>query len=146
MKLVTKYNFFILEVVQAWVDPTQKRHRTIHHQGEGVFMVPEDPRLGANVELGGRIFSESSSRDAALVAGFGSGALNRDEWIAMFETVVKFLEGSRSLRQKLPREQVSPVTLPDHLQGGAAVVSGHFSDVQTCFQRNSTAFLNPSAL
>ena len=38
--LVTKYNFFILEVVQAWIDPTQKRPRTIHHQGEGEFMLP----------------------------------------------------------------------------------------------------------
>ena len=40
MKLVTKYNFFILEVVQAWIDSTQKRPRTIHHQGEGEFMLP----------------------------------------------------------------------------------------------------------
>jgi flavin reductase (DIM6/NTAB) family NADH-FMN oxidoreductase RutF len=38
-KLVTKYNFFILEVVQAWVDPARKHPRTIHHQGEGEFMV-----------------------------------------------------------------------------------------------------------
>ena len=38
-KLVTKYNFFILEVVQAWIDPARKPVRTIHHQGEGVFMV-----------------------------------------------------------------------------------------------------------
>jgi flavin reductase (DIM6/NTAB) family NADH-FMN oxidoreductase RutF len=40
MKLVTKYNFFILEVVQAWIAPTQKKPRTIHHQGEGEFMLP----------------------------------------------------------------------------------------------------------
>ena len=40
VKLVTKYNFFVLEVVQAWIDPTQKRPRTIHHQGEGEFMLP----------------------------------------------------------------------------------------------------------
>jgi flavin reductase (DIM6/NTAB) family NADH-FMN oxidoreductase RutF len=39
MKLVTKYNFFILQVVQAWVDPARKNPRTIHHQGEGEFMV-----------------------------------------------------------------------------------------------------------
>jgi flavin reductase (DIM6/NTAB) family NADH-FMN oxidoreductase RutF len=38
-KLVTKYNFFILEVVQAWIDRARKRPRTIHHQGEGEFMV-----------------------------------------------------------------------------------------------------------
>jgi flavin reductase (DIM6/NTAB) family NADH-FMN oxidoreductase RutF len=39
-KLVTPYNFFILEVVKAWIDPRRKRPRTIHHQGEGVFVVP----------------------------------------------------------------------------------------------------------
>jgi flavin reductase (DIM6/NTAB) family NADH-FMN oxidoreductase RutF len=38
-KLVTQYNFFILEVVKAWIDPRQKTPKTIHHQGEGVFMV-----------------------------------------------------------------------------------------------------------
>jgi len=39
VKLVTKYNFFVLEVVQAWIDPARKNPRTIHHQGEGEFMV-----------------------------------------------------------------------------------------------------------
>jgi flavin reductase (DIM6/NTAB) family NADH-FMN oxidoreductase RutF len=38
--LVTKYNFFILEVVKAWVDPRTKLPRTLHHMGEGVFAVP----------------------------------------------------------------------------------------------------------
>jgi len=38
-KLVAKYNFFVLEVVRAWIDPRRKRPRTIHHQGEGVFLV-----------------------------------------------------------------------------------------------------------
>jgi hypothetical protein len=38
-QLVTKYNFFILKVVQAWIDPARKRPQTIHHQGEGKFMV-----------------------------------------------------------------------------------------------------------
>jgi flavin reductase (DIM6/NTAB) family NADH-FMN oxidoreductase RutF len=38
-RLVTQYNFFVLEVVKAWIDPRQKHPRTIHHQGEGVFMV-----------------------------------------------------------------------------------------------------------
>ena len=37
--LVTKYNFFVLEVVQAWLDPALKNPRTMHHQGEGNFMV-----------------------------------------------------------------------------------------------------------
>jgi flavin reductase (DIM6/NTAB) family NADH-FMN oxidoreductase RutF len=39
MKLVRKYNFFVLEVVQAWLDPARKKLRTIHHQGEGEFIV-----------------------------------------------------------------------------------------------------------
>ncbi len=38
-KLVAKYNFFVLEVVKAWIDPRRKRPQTIHHEGEGVFMV-----------------------------------------------------------------------------------------------------------
>jgi flavin reductase (DIM6/NTAB) family NADH-FMN oxidoreductase RutF len=38
-KLISQYNFFILEVVAAWIDPARKRPRTIHHQGEGEFMV-----------------------------------------------------------------------------------------------------------
>jgi flavin reductase (DIM6/NTAB) family NADH-FMN oxidoreductase RutF len=39
-KLATKYNFFVLEVVQAGIDPRKKRPQTIHHQGEGLFFVP----------------------------------------------------------------------------------------------------------
>jgi flavin reductase (DIM6/NTAB) family NADH-FMN oxidoreductase RutF len=38
-KLVAKYNFFVLEVVKAWIDLRRKRPKTIHHQGEGVFLV-----------------------------------------------------------------------------------------------------------
>ncbi len=38
-KLVDKYNFFVLEVVQAWIDRTIKDPRTLHHRGGGVFMV-----------------------------------------------------------------------------------------------------------
>jgi len=37
--LVTKYNFFILEVLKAWIDPSRKDPRTIHHLGRGAFMV-----------------------------------------------------------------------------------------------------------
>jgi FMN-dependent NADH-azoreductase len=33
------YNFFILEVVKAWIDPAVKEAKTIHHLGEGEFMV-----------------------------------------------------------------------------------------------------------
>jgi flavin reductase (DIM6/NTAB) family NADH-FMN oxidoreductase RutF len=37
--LVEKYNLFILEVVAAWIDPTQKNPKTIHHHGYGTFVV-----------------------------------------------------------------------------------------------------------
>jgi flavin reductase (DIM6/NTAB) family NADH-FMN oxidoreductase RutF len=38
-KMVAKYNLFILEVIQGWIDPSRKQPRTIHHQGRGVFMI-----------------------------------------------------------------------------------------------------------
>jgi flavin reductase (DIM6/NTAB) family NADH-FMN oxidoreductase RutF len=38
-KLVTRYGIFILEVVKAWMDPSNKHPRTIHHQGKGKFAV-----------------------------------------------------------------------------------------------------------
>ena len=38
-KLVPQYGIFILEVVQAWIDPANKDARTIHHQGKGRFAV-----------------------------------------------------------------------------------------------------------
>jgi hypothetical protein len=37
--MVSKYNFFILEVLKAWIDPARKEPRTIHHLGRGAFMV-----------------------------------------------------------------------------------------------------------
>lgn len=39
MKMATQYNFFILEVVKAWISSSKKRARTIHHMGKGLFMV-----------------------------------------------------------------------------------------------------------
>jgi flavin reductase (DIM6/NTAB) family NADH-FMN oxidoreductase RutF len=38
-RLVRKYNFFILEAVHAWIDPKRKERRTIHHNGDGTFVV-----------------------------------------------------------------------------------------------------------
>ena len=38
-RMVAKYNFFVLEVLKAWIDPARKSPRTIHHRGRGVFMV-----------------------------------------------------------------------------------------------------------
>ncbi len=37
--MVSKYGFFVLEVVQAWIDPACKNPRTLHHMGRGKFMV-----------------------------------------------------------------------------------------------------------
>jgi flavin reductase (DIM6/NTAB) family NADH-FMN oxidoreductase RutF len=37
--LVDKYNLFILQVVQAWIDPEREERRTIHHNGDGTFVV-----------------------------------------------------------------------------------------------------------
>ena len=34
-----KYNLFVLEVIKAWVDPSRKNPKTIHHRGRGAFMV-----------------------------------------------------------------------------------------------------------
>lgn len=39
MKMAAKYNLFILKVVKAWVRPTKKKPKMIHHIGEGVFIV-----------------------------------------------------------------------------------------------------------
>jgi hypothetical protein len=41
-RMVPKYCLFILEVVKAWVDPTVKNPRTMHHLGWGNFMVAGD--------------------------------------------------------------------------------------------------------
>jgi flavin reductase (DIM6/NTAB) family NADH-FMN oxidoreductase RutF len=38
-RMTAKYCLFILEVIQAWIDPSLKRPRTIHHLGKGAFMV-----------------------------------------------------------------------------------------------------------
>lgn len=38
-RMVNRYNFFVLEVVKAWIDPKQKEQRTLHHRGNGRFMV-----------------------------------------------------------------------------------------------------------
>ncbi|MEI7430210.1 MAG: flavin reductase family protein [Betaproteobacteria bacterium] len=45
-RLVNRFNFFVLEVLKAWIDPSSKNPRTLHHQGHGVFMV-----AGATIKL-----------------------------------------------------------------------------------------------
>ena len=39
VKMVEKYNIFILEVLKAWISPAKKRPRTLHHWGNGVFTI-----------------------------------------------------------------------------------------------------------
>lgn len=36
---VNKYNFFVLEVVKAWINPAIKTPITLHHRGNGRFML-----------------------------------------------------------------------------------------------------------
>lgn len=48
--LVHKYNLFVLEVLKAWTDPKQKKPKTIHHQGYGVFVID-----GASMKLKSRM-------------------------------------------------------------------------------------------
>jgi flavin reductase (DIM6/NTAB) family NADH-FMN oxidoreductase RutF len=38
-RLANKFNLFVLEVLKAWFDPTQKNPKTIHHHGHGRFTV-----------------------------------------------------------------------------------------------------------
>jgi flavin reductase (DIM6/NTAB) family NADH-FMN oxidoreductase RutF len=38
-RMVESYCMFVLEVVKAWIDPSKKWPRTLHHRGMGEFMV-----------------------------------------------------------------------------------------------------------
>jgi len=38
-RLVNAYNLFVLEVVAAWIDPARPQPPTIHHRGNGRFVV-----------------------------------------------------------------------------------------------------------
>ena len=44
--LVQRYGFFVLEVIKAWRDPARKDHPTLHHRGNGRFML-----AGETIEL-----------------------------------------------------------------------------------------------
>ena len=43
-RMVRKYGFFVVEVVQAWADSRVRDPRTIHHRGRGVFMFAGERR------------------------------------------------------------------------------------------------------
>jgi hypothetical protein len=49
-RLVKRYNLFILEVLKAWMDPSQKHPKTLHHRGYGSFTVD-----GAIIKLRSRM-------------------------------------------------------------------------------------------
>jgi flavin reductase (DIM6/NTAB) family NADH-FMN oxidoreductase RutF len=49
-RMVNRHNLFILEVLEAWVDPAQKNPKTIHHHGYGKFVVD-----GATIRLQSRM-------------------------------------------------------------------------------------------
>ncbi len=50
-RMVPKYCFFVLEVVQAWINPAVKAPRTLHHRGRGRFMVAgEEIRLKSKMK------------------------------------------------------------------------------------------------
>lgn len=38
-RMAKQYNFFVLEVLKAWIDPVRKHPRTLHHLGRGRFVV-----------------------------------------------------------------------------------------------------------
>lgn len=38
-RLVNSYNFFVLEVIKAWIAPAVKDPKTLHHRGKGKFMI-----------------------------------------------------------------------------------------------------------
>jgi len=49
-RMAVRYNLFILEVLKAWITPSKKRARTIHHLGMGRFMV-----AGPTIKLASRM-------------------------------------------------------------------------------------------
>ena len=49
--MVDKYGLFVLEVIQAWINPGVKDPRTMHHLGSGNFMVAgERIKLESNMK------------------------------------------------------------------------------------------------
>jgi flavin reductase (DIM6/NTAB) family NADH-FMN oxidoreductase RutF len=49
-RLVGKYCFSVLEVLQAWINPAQKNPKIIHHHGYGTFVVD-----GETIKLKSRV-------------------------------------------------------------------------------------------
>jgi flavin reductase (DIM6/NTAB) family NADH-FMN oxidoreductase RutF len=49
-RMVARYSLFVLEVLKAWIDPSRKHPRTMHHLGKGNFMV-----AGRTIKLASRM-------------------------------------------------------------------------------------------
>jgi len=49
-RLNNRHDFFVLEVVMAWVDPACRNPHTLHHRGRGLFAVS-----GATITLPSRM-------------------------------------------------------------------------------------------
>jgi flavin reductase (DIM6/NTAB) family NADH-FMN oxidoreductase RutF len=58
-RMVNQYSFFVLEVVKAWIDPKRKERRTLHHNGDGSFVVD-----GGHINLSGKMTKWQSLEEA----------------------------------------------------------------------------------
>src|ERR1019366_7963576 len=127
-KLVTQYGIFILEVVKAWIDPSNKHPRTIHHQGKGKFAVDgETIKLPSKMKYRFRHWARPWPLHPAIhllkaLVQFGSGGLDESlrHSVTDFEGVV--LQALHYPRHKLPRRQigleVSPLGAPAWIEFG----------------------------
>ena len=41
-RFMNRYDFFVLEVLKAWIEPGHENPRTLHHRGHGMFMIAGD--------------------------------------------------------------------------------------------------------
>lgn len=64
-RLVNRYNFFVIEVLKAWIDPTCKNPRTLHHRGRGVFMVASET-IKVRAVIIGLFFANARRRTTPL--------------------------------------------------------------------------------
>jgi len=48
--LVVRYCFFVLEVIQVWLDPAVKMARTLHHRSNGNLLVAATIKLNSKMK------------------------------------------------------------------------------------------------
>jgi hypothetical protein len=84
---VNKYNFFVLEVVKAWIDKSIENPRTLHHQGKGVFMVAGDTiKLPSKMKLAATVRWRGGY--SCFPKSFFSGLLF--PWLIIFQGLVQY--------------------------------------------------------